>query len=88
VDDVIFQPEVWEMMQRILGPHDLVRVGVRCPLEVAEAREASRGDRFPGLVRAHYPFMSSITGYDFEVDSSRTTAEEAATLIRDYVLSR
>jgi chloramphenicol 3-O phosphotransferase len=60
-------------------------VGVKCPLEVLEAREKSRRNRTLGQARAQYPIVHAHTIYDLEVDTSLLSAEECAQSIKDRV---
>ncbi len=53
-------------------------VGIRCPLEVLEARERERGDRTLGQARAQYDLVHAHAHYDLEVDTSVDTAESGA----------
>ncbi len=81
VDDVIFGDEMAEY-RALLSDFDLHVVGVMAPLEVLEAREATRADRLPGLARWQYPRVHKGIGYDLEVDSSRLTPLECARRIQ------
>lgn len=56
VDDVLCNGEISEYLQLLSG-FDLHLVGVIAPLEVLEAREATRADRLPGLARWQYERM-------------------------------
>ncbi len=60
-------------------------VGVRCPLEVLEQREAARRDRTLGQARAQYPLVHAHAIYDLEVDTSKFTAGECAAQIKEYL---
>lgn len=60
-------------------------VGVRCPLEVLECREAARHDRTLGQARAQYPLVHAHGIYDLEVNTSQHTAEECAAQIKRYL---
>ncbi len=81
VDDVIFNDEIAEYIELLSG-FDLHLVGVMAPLEVLEAREATRADRLPGLARWQYPRVHKGIDYDLEVDSSRLTPLECARRIQ------
>lgn len=41
-----------DRLRELLAPHDVYRVGLRCPLEELERREAARGDRGNGTPAA------------------------------------
>ncbi len=83
IDDVIFDPRVLQEAVRSLHPCRAFFVGVRCPYDVAERREQERGDRFHGLVKAHYDRVHLHGMYDLEVDTSVLTPMECAQQIKD-----
>jgi chloramphenicol 3-O phosphotransferase len=87
VDDVIFDRKILEMAARTLAGLPVYFIGVLCPREVAEGREAARGDRVPGLASAFHPFINTPENYDFTVDTSLLTPEEAAGNIHDFLAS-
>lgn len=60
-------------------------IGVRCPLEVLEQREASRRDRTLGQARAQYALVHAHNIYDLEVDTAQFTAEECAEQIMQHL---
>ena len=83
IDDVIFDPRVLEEAVNTLHTFNVLFVGVRCPLEIAEQREQARGNRTHGLVKAHYDLVHSHGMYDLDVDTSILTAMECAIQIKD-----
>jgi chloramphenicol 3-O phosphotransferase len=58
-------------------------IGVRCPLDVLEAREAARKNRTLGQARLQFEAVHRLVVYDLEVDSSRFNPQECALAIRD-----
>lgn len=60
-------------------------VGVRCPLEVVEAREAARKDRTLGQARAQFPLVHAHGIYDLEVNTAELSAEACAQQIKSYI---
>ena len=54
----------------------LVWVGVRCALDVAEAREEARGDRFRGIARGQFDVVHRHVRYDLELDTTSRTPDE------------
>ena len=60
-------------------------VGVRCPLEVLEQREASRRDRTLGQARLQFPLIHTHARYDLEVDSAENNPQECARQIADFL---
>lgn len=81
VDDVMLGDESAEYAE-LLSPFEVFRVGVITPLDVLEAREVRRGDRMIGLARWQFPRVHAGRTYDLEVDTSRSTPLECATLIK------
>ncbi len=62
-------------------------VGVRCPLEELERREAARGNRRRGNAREQLAFVHAHGVYDFEVDTSRASPEECAVRLAEWLAS-
>jgi chloramphenicol 3-O phosphotransferase len=53
-------------------------VGVHCDPEVAGRREASRADREPGMAIRQATAVHRDVGYDVEVDTTHTGAQDCA----------
>jgi chloramphenicol 3-O phosphotransferase len=66
-----------------IGDAGVLWVGIECPLPELEIRERARGDRVRGLARAQVASVHRDMVYDVVIDSSTTTAEQAADLIVD-----
>lgn len=62
-------------------------VGLFCPREELERREAARGDRPAGLARSQLDAVHQHGEYDIQVDTSQQSVEECAILIHDFVMS-
>lgn len=79
----VLEHQSWlEDCVRLLAPFDVFFVGVHCPIEELERREAMRGDRRIGEGRAHLEEGVHTWGpYDCEVDTSLRTPAENAELI-------
>jgi chloramphenicol 3-O phosphotransferase len=77
--DHVLQEDGWlqDCVKRWSGL-DVLFVGVKCPLEVLEKREAERGDRKPGTARYQYNRVHSHDRYDLELDTSILSGEECA----------
>ena len=82
VDDVLFDSRALREAVSALSMHNVLFVGVRCPLKVAEGREQARGNRFQGLARAHYELVHAHDTYDLQVDTSRLSPIECALQIK------
>ena len=78
VDHVLLEPEWLPDLAGRLAGHEVLFVGVRCPLDVVVAREAARKDRTIGQAAAQFDVVHRAGGYDLEVDTSVLTSDEAA----------
>jgi chloramphenicol 3-O phosphotransferase len=81
VDHVLLEPEWLPDLASRLAGHDVLFVGVHCPLDVVVAREAARKDRTLGQAAAQIDIVHRAGGYDLEVDTSLVTSDEAADAI-------
>jgi chloramphenicol 3-O phosphotransferase len=82
VDDVLLDGDNAAYDAALAGL-DVVRVGVFAPLDILEAREATRGDRMIGLARWQFDRVHKDMTYDLEIDTSRATAMQCAEMIRN-----
>ncbi|MBO6701782.1 MAG: zeta toxin family protein [Pseudomonadales bacterium] len=87
VDDIILTQDFLEDYLRVMMPHSLYFIGVRCPLEVIAAREAMRLGRFPGTAESHFEKCHAHGTYDLEVDTSDTLPAVCARRIRERIES-
>lgn len=77
VDEVIIDRTSWEDWNAALAGFEVVWVGIRCAAEVTEERNQARGDRFAGLARALTATVHRDARYDFEIDTTTQTPDEA-----------
>jgi chloramphenicol 3-O phosphotransferase len=78
VDEVMIDQTSWDDWTIALAGLDVVWVGIRCSAEVAEGRNRSRGDdRFAGLARAQTMTVHRGIRYDFEIDTTNESPQEA-----------
>jgi chloramphenicol 3-O phosphotransferase len=70
VDDVLLESRWLQEVIDALVDHEVCFVGVRCPVDVAEARERARDDRIVGTARGQYDQVHAHGTYDVEVDTS------------------
>jgi chloramphenicol 3-O phosphotransferase len=82
VDDVVLG-SVRAHYGDLAAEHHVSIVGVFAPLDVLEARERQRGDRLIGLARWQYERVHKGDIYDLEIDASRATPLECATIIKE-----
>ena len=73
VDHVLLEPGWLPDLLGGLAGHDVVVVGVRCPVDVLVERERGRRDRTIGQAAAQHDVIHR-GGYDVEVDTSRALA--------------
>ena len=85
LDDVIYDRRILRAAVTTLSASDVLFVGIRCPLDVAESRERARGDRAKGGARTFYEQVHADKVYDLEVDSSVATPEECALQIKEAI---
>ena len=78
IDDVWLVPQQQAGLRRALATANVLWVGVRCPLPVAEQREKDRGDRPVGNARGQHALVHSFRRYDVEVDTSLASPQECA----------
>ncbi|SRR6266542_4688389 len=82
VDDVIYDPHVFEMALNTLPAENVFFVGIQCSIEVAEQREILRGDRTLGGARFFGERVHVYGKYDLEVNSALSAPEECALQIK------
>lgn len=85
IDHAVVTEAEAEMLKAAVEGHQVLLVGLDCPVEVLVERERSRGDRRPGLGAAQCERIHQWLEYDLRIDSGRTSAEEAARVICDHV---
>ena len=86
VDHILLEPGwVPDLADRLAG-HDVLFVGVRCPLETVVRREAERKDRTIGQAAAMFDVVHRAGGYDLEVDTSLQSPDEAAATIVEALI--
>jgi chloramphenicol 3-O phosphotransferase len=83
VDDVLMERRWLSEAVEALASHEVCFVGVRCPVDIAEARERTRSDRAEGTARGQYNLVHTHGIYDVEVDTSILASEECAKRILD-----
>ncbi|MGF1484016.1 MAG: chloramphenicol phosphotransferase CPT family protein [Opitutales bacterium] len=78
VDHVLERKRWLEDCLLSLREHTVYFVGLQCPMTLLESRERERQDRQIGLARKQAAIVHKHCCYDFEIDTSCTTPEEAA----------
>ena len=88
IDDILLKREFLLDYLEVFAPFDVTFVGVRCPLDVINAREQSRPGRFPGTAWGHYVQCHEHGEYDVEVDTSTLPPKECARIVASYQETR
>jgi chloramphenicol 3-O phosphotransferase len=81
-DHVLVEPAWVRECTHLFAGLQAYLIGVRCPLEVLEARERSRKNRTLGQARLQFEVIHAHVVYDLEVDTSVLSPEDCARAIR------
>ncbi len=81
VDTVFEEPGCLRKALRLLQPYQVWLVGLHCPLDELERREAVRGNRPLGLARSQFQIVHSYCAYDLELNSHSSEVEDNANAI-------
>lgn len=83
VTETVILPRIRHLYDPFFERFDVTLVGVRCPLDVARAREARRQDRRNGPVELDVPEFSLVHQHDYalEVDTSAEDTETSVARI-------
>jgi len=81
VEHIIEERRWMDRLLLLLGAHDVYFVGLHCPLDELERREARRGDRRLGDARADHAVTHTFGAYDLELESTRPVDEQATVLL-------
>jgi chloramphenicol 3-O phosphotransferase len=88
VDHVLFHDAWLKECAELLRDHDVVFVGVHCPLPELERREKERGDRGEGWAREQYEVVHVNKVYDIEIDTFASTPQECVRQIIAFYMSQ
>ena len=81
----IIETRAWmSRLLNLLDGFDVFFVGVHCPLEELERREAARGDRRLGDASRDFHTIHEHAAYDLELDSTRSPETNADRLIQAW----
>lgn len=81
VDDVIINTKVQELCFRHLSKYNPTIIGIYCIPEIRHKREVFRGDRMPGLYKAHENFIYTQMKYSFLIDNTSNTVTQSVNSI-------
>lgn len=85
VDYILYSPSWAKDLAKSLINTKVYLVKVDAPLEVIEQREIKRNTSPRGHARSHYNTVHQGMNYDLEIDSSKSTPEESAQIIIDFI---
>ncbi len=85
MDHVLIEPEWIKKCAETFQDSPAYLIGVRCPIDIVEQREATRQERTPGQARKQIEIIHDHLVYDFEVDTSRHTIESGAKAIKAFL---
>ncbi|HET7015413.1 MAG TPA: AAA family ATPase [Streptosporangiaceae bacterium] len=88
VDHVLSEPAWIADLDQTWAGLDQLRVGVLCPIEVAEERERTRRNRTLGWAKAHADIVHAHVSYDVTVDTSLASPAECAATVAAAVANR
>jgi chloramphenicol 3-O phosphotransferase len=85
IDNAIYARDRAELVMAAVAGHRAVMVGLHCPAEVLTERERIRGDRQIGMAVKQSDRIHLWLRYDLEIDTSRTSAQDAAQEILSWL---
>jgi chloramphenicol 3-O phosphotransferase len=87
-DHVLHDRDMYESVQRAFAGLHVFTAGVVCPVEILEAREASRGDRVRGRARGPVQVVHSFCEYDILVNTGEHSPQECVDQVLGVLTSR
>ena len=88
VDHVLVRQDWTEQCAALLADKYVLFVGVFCPLEELERREALRDEKRQGFARSQFDYIHAGKSYDIKVDTSLVSTDEAVEIILAALASR
>jgi chloramphenicol 3-O phosphotransferase len=85
VDEVAVDEECVIDWRDALAGLRVTWVAIRCDPDVAEARERARGDRVEGLARGLSAIVHMFAPYDFELDTTESSADRVSAQLASIV---
>ena len=81
IDNAVTARYQAELLRAATESHEVLLVGLDCPVALLREREKQRGDRRPGLAEQQQGGIHTWLAYDLRIDTSIVSPEEAATRI-------
>ena len=87
IDSAVTARRRAEQLIEAVGGQDVLLVGLECPVDVLETREAARGDRRPGLARTQSGTIHRWLRYDVVLNTETAVPEDNALTILEAAAS-
>ena len=85
LDDIVLEAEfLWDYLN-VFDGLEVTFVGVRCPIDIINEREATRPGRFPGTAQGHMDICHAHDDYDIQVDTSIHDPHLCASMILGFL---
>ena len=84
IEHVIETKQWLDLLVEQLAPFDIYFVGIHCPLDELERREAARGDRPIGGARQDFETAHARTQYDLELDGTLSADANVIQLLEGW----
>ena len=84
-DHVMIERKWVEEAAELFSQFEAFWIGIRCPVEVIEQREKERKNRTLGSARLQFDVVHAWAEYDLEIDSSKSTPDESAETIIQFI---
>ena len=81
-DDIILYKWMLDCYVEALRDHNVLFVGLTCPVEILQEREATRKLRRTGLTASHEKVVHTFSKYDLIIDTTEHSPRECAQKIR------
>lgn len=88
IDYILYEQEWLKDLVCVLSDLNVYFIGVHIPLDVLEAREKARATSPVGHARSHYATVHTGCIYDFEINTSELTPEQAALAVKQFIESK
>ncbi|MEM9732402.1 MAG: AAA family ATPase [Pseudomonadota bacterium] len=75
VEHILDQPEWLDDLRILFAPHNVLFVGLHCPLDILQEREKARGDRPLGSAAQDFHTVHKGRHYDLDIHSREDTGK-------------
>ncbi len=84
--DHVFQDETtyFDIAKKLKG-HEVIYIGLHCPIDILETREKERGDRHIGTAKGQINKVHRHVEYSIEFNSNSLSPEECAEEVLNFI---